>query len=121
MRFEERHRERERIARELHDTLLQSFQGLLLRFQAVASRLPGDDPTREALERAMDRGEEAIAEGRERVRSLRLAETSVQEGLPEAFTRIGRELAQAHPATFDLVVEGGLPRWMRSCATRSTG
>ena len=109
MRFEERHRERERIARELHDTLLQSFQGLLLRFQAVASRLPGDDPTREALERAMDRGEEAIAEGRERVRSLRLAETSVQEGLPEAFTRIGRELAQAHPATFDLVVEGRLP------------
>ncbi|MBO9715387.1 MAG: histidine kinase [Pseudoxanthomonas sp.] len=109
MRFEERHRERERIARELHDTLLQSFQGLLLRFQAVASRLPGQDPVRAALEQAMDRGEEAINEGRERVHSLRLAEASVQEALPEAFARIGGELAQLHPVAFGVIVEGRLP------------
>jgi signal transduction histidine kinase/ligand-binding sensor domain-containing protein len=109
MRFEERHRERERIARELHDTLLQSFQGLLLRFQAVASRLPGEDPVRVALEQALDRGEEAIDEGRERVSSLRLAEASAQEPLPEAFARIGRDLAQLHPVAFGVIVEGRLP------------
>lgn len=109
MRFEERHRERERIARELHDTLLQSFQGLLLRFQAVANLLPGHDPVRAALEQAMDSGEEAIVEGRERVSSLRLADASVQEALPEAFARIGHELTQLHPAEFGVTVEGRLP------------
>lgn len=109
MRFDERHRERERIARELHDTLLQSFQGLLLRFQAVANRLPEADPVRTALEQALDRGEEAIDEGRERVLSLRLAEASVRQALPEAFARIGGELAQLYPAAFDVVVEGRLP------------
>ena len=38
MRLEERAAERERIARELHDTLLQGFQGLILRFQVATMR-----------------------------------------------------------------------------------
>ena len=37
LRLEERVYERTRIARELHDTLLQSFQGLLLHLQAVSN------------------------------------------------------------------------------------
>lgn len=109
MRYEERHRERERIARELHDTLLQSFQGLLLRFQAVASGLRDDDPVRVALEQAMDRGEEAIVEGRERVRSLRMPAASVSEPLPSALERVGRELAQLHPAAFGVSADARLP------------
>ena len=40
MTLEARVSERTRIARELHDTLLQSFQGLLLRFQSVSKLLP---------------------------------------------------------------------------------
>ncbi len=40
MRLEERISERARIARDLHDTLLQSFQGLVFRFQAARNRLP---------------------------------------------------------------------------------
>ena len=40
MTLEARVSERTRIARELHDTLLQSFQGLLLRFQSVLKMLP---------------------------------------------------------------------------------
>src|SRR4029077_6642032 len=39
LRLEERVSERTRIARDLHDTLLQSFQGALLRFQSVANVL----------------------------------------------------------------------------------
>ena len=45
-RLEERMGERERIARELHDTLLQSVQGLVLRFQSVAHRMPPGEPSR---------------------------------------------------------------------------
>src|ERR1700678_883756 len=39
-RLEERVGERTRIARQLHDTLLQSFQGLMLVFQAASNLLP---------------------------------------------------------------------------------
>ena len=39
--LDERIGERTRIARELHDTLLQSFQGLLFRLHAVRDLLPG--------------------------------------------------------------------------------
>jgi signal transduction histidine kinase len=40
MMLEARVGERTRIARELHDTLLQSFHGLLLRFQTASYLLP---------------------------------------------------------------------------------
>jgi signal transduction histidine kinase len=66
----ERTAERERIARELHDTLLQGIQGLMLRFQIVADRI--DDPeTRRSLDNALDRADAVVVEGRERVRDLR--------------------------------------------------
>ncbi|NID14484.1 sensor histidine kinase [Luteibacter yeojuensis] len=70
-RLDERHRERERIARELHDTLLQGVQGLILRFQAFADGLAKDDRSRATLERAIDRAEALLVEGRDRVKGLR--------------------------------------------------
>lgn len=70
-RLEERFQERERIARELHDTLLQSVQGMMLRFQAVADSLPEESPARRSVERALDRAEQVMAEGRDRISGLR--------------------------------------------------
>lgn len=109
LRLEERHNERERIARELHDTLLQSIHGLVLRFQAVANRLVADDPVRTALELALDRADEVIAEGRDRVRDLRATMISSPVDLPEAFAKVGAELAESDPADFRVVVEGQMP------------
>lgn len=64
--------ERTRIARELHDTLLQSFQGLLLGFQSVSNVLPANpDQAKQRLDRALDRAAEAITEGRNAVQGLR--------------------------------------------------
>jgi signal transduction histidine kinase len=40
LRLDERVSKRTRIARELHDTLLQSFQGWMLRFQSARELLP---------------------------------------------------------------------------------
>src|SRR6202035_5144413 len=54
LRFDERLAERTRIARELHDTLLQSFQALMLHFQTVNNLLPPGQ-AKEALEKALDR------------------------------------------------------------------
>jgi signal transduction histidine kinase len=60
--------ERTRIARELHDTLLQSFQGLLLRFQIVSQLLPERSvEAKEKLDWAIDQAADAIAEGRDAV------------------------------------------------------
>jgi signal transduction histidine kinase len=64
--------ERTRIARELHDTLLQSFQGLLLRFQSDANFLP-DNPqeAKQRLDLAINQAAEAVTEGRDAVQGLR--------------------------------------------------
>ena len=57
IRLEERVSERTRIARELHDTLLQSFQGVLLRFHTVTYLLPDrPDDDRHARTRQVYRG-----------------------------------------------------------------
>jgi signal transduction histidine kinase len=62
--------ERERIARDLHDTLLQSFQGLVLRFYAVRNRVgPGELQT--MIDSALARADDVLAEGREKITVLR--------------------------------------------------
>lgn len=67
----QRAQERERVARDIHDTLLQSIQGLVLRFQSVAGKMPGNDPNRALLETTLDRADELIAQGKERMHGLR--------------------------------------------------
>ncbi|ATB41963.1 two-component system sensor protein [Cystobacter fuscus] len=104
-RLEERHAERERIARELHDTLLQSVQGLVLRLQAVAEQLPEHEPARQAMEKALDRADEVLAEGRDRVMDLRSSAHAGRD-LSDALVRVGKELAENLPMSFRLVTEG---------------
>ena len=70
VRMEERVGERTRIARDLHDTLLQSFQGLMLRLQVVDELLP-QGKAKEELEQTLERADQAIAEGRNAVHDLR--------------------------------------------------
>jgi signal transduction histidine kinase len=71
-----RNRERERIARELHDTLLQSVQGLILRFQSIANRVQNDPQIQMAMSQALDRAESVLIEGRDRVQGLRRIDAS---------------------------------------------
>jgi signal transduction histidine kinase len=75
-RLQERLDERERIARELHDTLLQGVQGLTLKLQSFAEQMPAEQPARKLMEQALDRADEMLAEGRDRVRNLRAAHAS---------------------------------------------
>jgi ligand-binding sensor domain-containing protein/signal transduction histidine kinase len=102
--MEERLDERERIARDLHDTLLQSVQGLMLKVHAAASQVPREMPAHGTLEKALDRADEVLAEGRDRVRNLRSAVESFSD-LPAAFKRVARDNLQGD-ATFRTVVEG---------------
>lgn len=109
VRLEERVGERTRIARELHDTLLQSFQALLLLFQTGIQMLPQHpDDARRVLEDAVDRASRAIAEGRDAILGLRTS-TVEKNDLSAALRTIAEELAKAQNSqapTFRMVVEG---------------
>ena len=107
-RLYERLAERTRIARELHDTLLQSFQGLLLHFQRARNLLP--ERAAEAiqtLDRALDGAEQAIVEGRDAIHDLR---SPAAKGLVEEITSLGEELVAKNgnkdAAQFRAVIEG---------------
>ncbi len=102
--------ERTSIARDLHDTLLQSFHGLMLRFQIVSQLLP-DRPieAKTELDMTIDRAARAITEGRDAVQGLR-ASTVQTNDLARAINTLGEELAtdpgnDGSPA-FRVTVEG---------------
>lgn len=91
IRLEERVSERTRIARDLHDSLLQGLQGLMFRLQAVRNLLPDRAADAAlALETALDRGDQAITEGREAVQDLR-ASTPAGSDLAESLMALGEE------------------------------
>lgn len=104
-RLEERHGERERIARELHDTLLQGVQGLMLRFQAITDVIPSSHPTRRDLEQALDRADQVLSEGRDRVRNLRSGATDVWD-LHQALLAVGIASEQEGSAVFNMTERG---------------
>ncbi|MDM0029086.1 sensor histidine kinase [Variovorax saccharolyticus] len=106
-RLEARLAERERIARELHDTLLQGMQGLILRFQAATDRIPPDEPARVLMEKSLDRADSLLAESRDKVKDLRPSASDVRT-LEEALAIEGTHLAELHPATFRLSVQGAV-------------
>src|SRR5271166_3821538 len=93
VRLEERVRERTRIARELHDTLLQSFQGTLLHFQAASSLLPTRSAeAKRMLDSAIDMAAQAITEGRDAIQGLRSPEVEITD-LAVAIRTFGESLA----------------------------
>lgn len=97
--------ERERIARDLHDTLLQGFQGLVLRFQAVMKTLPADGQAHEMMDKVLNRADDVLLEGRQRVRDLREEGITGNE-LSSMLARYGEELARDQAALFSLALIG---------------
>ena len=117
--------ERTRIARELHDTLLQSFHGLLLQFQTATYLLP-ERPAeaREQLDGAIDHAAKAITEGRDAVQGLRTS-TVERNDLAMAIRTLGDELANHASAptsrpTSVLQSRASREIFIRSFVTRST-
>jgi len=110
LRLEERVNERTRIARELHDTLLQSFQGVLLNFSGV-TYLIRDRPAeaQETLERVIGQARQAITEGRDAVQGLRNSAVTSNDLAP-AIRTLGEELAadktQQNCPEFRMYVKG---------------
>ena len=102
----ERLSERARIARGLHDTLLQSVQGLIMYFDSQARRLPGDSEERAKLEQTLDLADQLMVEGREHIMDLR--SESIPEELEQALQQYGSILLSER---FSLSLKGK-PRYL---------
>ena len=97
--------ERERIARDLHDTLLQGMQGLIWRFQAASDRIPPGEPARQLLEQSLDRADKLLEESRDKVKDLRPMSGAVAD-LAQALAAEGEQLTKRHSAQFRVSVHG---------------
>ena len=104
-RLEERLAERERIARDLHDTLLQGFQGLILRFHDAMMEIPEPEPARRLMETALDRADEVMAEGRDRVVGLHPSFDRARD-LAQSLARAGDEIANGSELKISVTTEG---------------
>lgn len=110
-RFEERLEVRERIARNLHDTLLQGIYSASLHLDLANSQLQEGSPAKPAVERSLDLIRQVSQEGRNALRSLRSRETG-SEGLEQALSLLPKEFAL--PENIDFVVAtDGQPRALR--------
>ena len=111
LRLEERVSERTRIARELHDSLLQSLHGLMFEFQAARNmfqKRPGE--ALQALDNAIMGTEQAIIESQDAIADLRSTATT-EDDLVQLIRTTGENLATAQGGnekspTFGLTVEG---------------
>lgn len=104
-RAEVRADERVRIARDLHDTLLQGVQGLMLHFHVAAQELPEGSKTRGSMERALATADRILVEGRNRVTRLRTDDLTHID-LRDAFEAVAADLNREHRVQFVLRIEG---------------
>jgi ligand-binding sensor domain-containing protein/signal transduction histidine kinase len=109
--LEARVNERTRIARELHDTWLQTLHALMFQFQAVRNLLPRrpEDAMR-SLDDIIKETENALAESRNTIQGLR-SESVARDSLAALLTAASKDLAPAGTAgqntpIFDLIEEG---------------
>lgn len=104
-RLEAQLAERERIARDLHDTLLQGMQGLIWKFQAASDRMPPGEPARQLMEQSLDRADKLLEESRDKVKELRPAANDAAD-LAQALAAEGEQLTKLHSAQFHASVQG---------------
>ena len=103
--FEERLAERTRIARELHDTLLQGFVSASMQLHVAVEQVPEASPARSQLSRAQQLIGQVIEEGRNAVQGLR-TEGREAGDLALAFSRVSQELPFNATAELRVIVDG---------------
>lgn len=89
--FNERLSERARIARDLHDTLLQGLLSAHMQLCAADDQLPEDSASKGLIRRVLDIMARTINDGRDAIRGLRFSDQGPRD-LEHAFLRIHQEL-----------------------------
>jgi ligand-binding sensor domain-containing protein len=110
-RFDDRLEERVRIARDLHDTLLQGIFSASIHFDVANNRLASDSPAKPSVQRGLELLTQVSKEGRNTLLALRTAASS-QSDLEEALSRLRGEFSL--PANVDFrVITVGEPELLR--------
>jgi signal transduction histidine kinase/ligand-binding sensor domain-containing protein len=112
-RLEERHGERDRIARELHDTYMQTVHGLVLKVEAVSHELV-DDSAKDKILNTLNLANRALVEGRNRVYALRTG-TIDNLDLVAAFKAVAQE-CEGDPAILFSVTSTGVAKTLHPLA-----
>lgn len=105
VRLDERRRERERVARELHDSLLQGFLGVSLQLQASAGQVPANSPIRAALDHTTARMKQVIEGARQILSGLR-GSAMEPTSLEQALSCVRDEFAPGADVRFRVFVTG---------------
>lgn len=98
--------ERNRLARDIHDTLAQTFTSILMRLQAAALTLDaGGSGVRANLDRACDLAREGLANTRRSVQALR-PPALMGRSLPMALADALQQMTEGTPLTSEFHLEG---------------
>jgi ligand-binding sensor domain-containing protein len=103
LRMEARLAERARIARALHDTLLQSIQGLILAFHAHSEMIPKDSDGRKNIDHTLKMAEELLVEGRDEILDLR---SPTNSALFDVLLKFGYSLVTVGDLRFEASLKG---------------
>lgn len=98
--------ERNRLARDIHDTLAQTFTSILMRLQAAALTLnEGENGARANIDRACDLAREGLANTRRSVQALR-PPALMGRSLPMALSDALQQMTEGTPLASKFRLEG---------------
>jgi signal transduction histidine kinase/ligand-binding sensor domain-containing protein len=104
-RVEAQASERLKVSRDLHDTLLQSIQGLILSVHAISEEPTLGTAVRQKIVALSGRAEEAMQEGRDKIRALRF-EDRQSRGFVEEIARLASRINPEEAPRFDISATG---------------
>lgn len=97
--------ERVRIARDLHDTLLQGFLSASMQLDVVEDQLPAGSSTKALVQRILQMMRQVTEEGRNALQHLRLSDTG-SEDLANALSKLAEECPTREIVDFRVVARG---------------
>jgi len=104
-RVAERLKERERIARELHDTLIQDVEALVLNLRALSGRFGELDPAREQIAQLTTAAQRSLDVARDSVGGLR-AQGHTSSYLKDVLGELAEQLTVLYPVAYRIDVTG---------------
>ena len=114
-RYRERLAERERIARALHDSLLQNVQGLVLRLNTALLRMTRGSAAHTDIEAILDQADTVMTEARDELADLRAQPGPAAQDLGQALATFGQALQEQCGPRFALEITGS-PRRLADVA-----
>jgi len=98
--------ERTRVSRELHDSLLQGFAGVVFLLEAAVRQFDAaPEASRRRLEKALDQADQSIREARQMISSMRIPALE-NSTLPEALEATVTQMVSGIAVDFQFEVKG---------------